>query len=168
MRSGRRSGRLHPLHLAGWLFADVLLVLALIAMGDQGDPAAARQPSPGASAPPGKDAGDKPEPSPSPSGPRAVERKPVKVAVEADPSDRTRLVEQLRKATAKHEGRQAAIVLTFGHHQDAGAGVDYARRVNSLLDDARPRMFRGATTRDFVLLQGAGGRADLEIYFYTH
>jgi len=29
-------------------------------------------------------------------------------------------------------------------------------------------MFRGATTRDFVLLQGAGGRADLEIYFYTY
>uniref|UniRef100_UPI00215D7D4F hypothetical protein n=1 Tax=Streptomyces phytophilus TaxID=722715 RepID=UPI00215D7D4F len=161
----------HPLHLAGWLFADVLLVLALIAMGDQGDPAAARQPSPDASASPGTDGKDgkgKPEPSPSRSGPRAVEREPVKVAVEADSSDRTRLVEQLRKVTAKHEGRQAAIVLTFGHHQDAGAGVAYARRVNSLLDDARPRMFRGATTRDFVLLQGAGGRADLEIYFYTY
>ncbi|MEO3766123.1 hypothetical protein [Streptomyces sp. B8F3] len=165
MRSGRRSGRLHPLHLAGWLFADVLLVLALIAMGDQGDPAAARQSEPGASASPGAES---PKPSPRPSGPRAVERKPVKVAVEADSSDRTRIIEQLRKATAKHEGSQAAIVLTFGHHQDAGAGVAYARRINSLLDEARPRMFRGATTRDFVLLRGAGGRADLEIYFYTY
>ncbi|AUH42078.1 hypothetical protein [Streptomyces sp. CMB-StM0423] len=164
MRSGRRSGRLHPLHLAGWLFADVLLVLALIAMGDQGDPAAARQPAPGASSP----GAESPKPSPSPSGPRAVERKPVKIALEADSSDRTRIVQQLRKATAKYEGRQAAIVLTFGHHQDAGAGVAYAGRINSLLGEARPRMFRGATTRDFVLLRGGGGRADLEIYFYTY
>ncbi|MFF0450091.1 hypothetical protein ACFYT4_27500 [Streptomyces sp. NPDC004609] len=159
---------MNPLHLAGWLFADMLLVVALVAMGDQGDPlgaARAAEPRPGASgkatAPP-KKSGKKP------SGPRAVEHRPVEVAIDANASDSRRIIARLRAVTAKYQGRQAAIVLTFGRNQDAGAGVAYARRVNSLLDEARPEMFRGTTTRDFVLLRGSSGHADLEIYFYTH
>ncbi|MFI6289772.1 hypothetical protein ACIBCM_34425 [Streptomyces sp. NPDC051018] len=142
----------------------MLLVVTLVAMGDRGDPLGAAQtarPTPGAS-------GKATAPPKKPAGPRAVERKPVEVAIDANASDTRRIIARLRAVTAKYQGRQAAIVLTFGRNQDAGAGVAYARRVNSLLDEARPEMFRGTTTRDFVLLRGSSGHADLEIYFYTH
>ncbi|MCK8676021.1 hypothetical protein [Streptomyces lichenis] len=163
----RRRGRFRfsPLLLAGWLFADMLLVLTLVSMGDQGDPravAAAVSPSPSATGrekPP-------PSPSPKPSGPRSVERKPVKIGLAAAPSDTDRMVAELRSATARHQGRTAAIVLTFGQATDPGAGQDYAGEVNDALRRARPDMFGTATTRDFWN-GGPSGRADLEIYFYT-
>lgn len=156
----RRRG-LNPLHLAGWLFADMLLVLALVSMGDQGDPG--RRPDPdraGETAP-------TPTPTPTPDEPLSVERKPVKVSVDVDASDRKGMVDRLHKATEKYEGRKAAIVLTFGRTQEARAGIAYAHRVNSLLDKARPGMFKDTTTRDFMYLGGPVGHADLEIYFFT-
>ncbi|MFD8935460.1 hypothetical protein ACFV0R_09395 [Streptomyces sp. NPDC059578] len=161
-RRPARPRRFNALHLAGWLFADLLLVLALVAMGDQGDPVKAaegKRPGPSASA-------DGKSPA-KPKGPRAVNRKPVRVSIAAARGDGARIVRQLRAVTAKHRGRQAAFVLTFGRHGEPGAGGDYAHRVNSLLTKARPSMFKGATTRDFWK-GGAAGSADLEIYFYTY
>lgn len=156
----RRRG-LNPLHLAGWLFADMLLVLALVSMGDQGDPG--KQPEPEKS-----EAVKEPPPKePPPKKPLAVERKPVKVSVDADASDKKGIVDRLHKVTEKYEGRKAAIVLTFGRTQEARAGIAYAHRVNSLLDKARPGMFKDTTTRDFMYLGGRVGHADLEIYFFT-
>ncbi|MET7366019.1 hypothetical protein ABZS61_09340 [Streptomyces sp. NPDC005566] len=155
--------RFNPLHLAGWLFADLLLVLALVAMGDRGDPlAAAAGPPASASAKP------KPSASPKPSGPRAVLKKPVKVSITAEPGDRHRIEQRLRAVTARYEGRQAAFVLTFGRHSDPGAGGAYAHEVNSLLTKARPDMFEDTTTRDFWKGGATAGHADLEIYFYTY
>ncbi|MFF4057615.1 hypothetical protein ACFYZ8_04715 [Streptomyces sp. NPDC001668] len=161
---GRRF-RFTPLHLAGWLFADMLLVLALVSMGDRGDPLAAQaatRPSPS----PSSDAEPSPEPSPSPQGPRSVERRPVKVHVAAAVGDTARMVKQLRSATAPYKGRAAAFVLTFGQAVDPSDGQAYAREINKSLRKARPDMFTDATTRDFWN-GGAAGAADLEIYFYT-
>ncbi|MGW3667530.1 hypothetical protein [Streptomyces sp. NPDC005141] len=159
----KRGGRFRPLHLAGWLFADMLLVLALVAMGDQGDPQAAEQ---------------RPDPSsatsaaakrkPRHTGPRAVVRTPVRVAVDASAGDEEGIVRALRGATARYRGRQAAFVLTFGRHTDPGAGGRYAHDVNALLEKARPDMFRAATTRDFWKGGASSGHADIEIYFYTY
>ncbi|MEU2660740.1 hypothetical protein ABZ615_36180 [Streptomyces sp. NPDC007325] len=158
-----RAPRFNPLHLAGWLFADMLLVLALVAMGDRGDPLAAEA-RPGTSASP-KPGTSKPS---KPKGPRAVVRTPVKVSIGAAPGDRTAMRERLRAVTAKYAGRQAAFVLTFGRHSDPGAGVGYASEVNAQLAKARPDMFKGTTTRDFWKGGAPGGRADIEIYFYTY
>ncbi|MGW7349876.1 hypothetical protein [Streptomyces sp. NPDC054784] len=158
MRPRRPRG---PLYLAGWLFADMLLVLALVAMGDQGDPVKAREAEHRKPVP-------TPTPSPSETGPRAVERKPVKVGLSADSSDRDGIVERLRDVTEEYDGREAAFVLTFGRSRSPGPGIAYAHRVNSLLDEARPEMFEDTTTRDFMDLGGDTGHADLEIYFYTH
>ncbi|MEU1472322.1 hypothetical protein ABZ434_29380 [Streptomyces sp. NPDC005761] len=160
-----RAPRFNPLHLAGWLFADMLLVLALVAMGDRGDPLAAE-----AAAKPSASASAKPKPSkaPGPKGPRAVRNKPVKVSIDAAAGDRDRIEERLRAATAAYKGRQAAFVLTFGRHADPGAGGAYAHEVNSLLEKARPDMFGGATTRDFWKGGSSTGHADIEIYFYTY
>ncbi|WP_406169895.1 hypothetical protein [Streptomyces sp. NBC_00996] len=158
-----KGRRLQPLHLAGWLFADMLLVLALVAMGDQGDPQAAERP--GSSPSPSASAQHK---KPQHTGPRAVVRTPVKVALDARAGDREAIVRGLRKATARYKGRQAAFVLTFGRHTDPGAGGRYAHEVNSLLEKARPDMFHGATTRDFWKGGASSGHADIEIYFYTY
>lgn len=159
----RRRFRFTPLHLAGWLFADMLLVLALVSMGDRGDPLAAQ-----ASARPSESAEAKPspKPSPTPTGPRSVERKPVKIRLTAAVGDNARMVEQLRARTADYEGRSAAFVLTFGQASEPGAGQAYAQDVNESLRKARPDMFADATTRDFWS-KGASGAADLEIYFFT-
>jgi len=159
----KRRFRFTPLHLAGWLFADMLLVLALVSMGDRGDPLAAQaDASPSKSA----DATPSPEPSPTPTGPRSVARKPVKVHLTAAVGDTTRMVRQLRAATTRYEGREAAFVLTFGQAPEPGDGQAYAREVNKALRKARPDMFTDATTRDFWT-GGPSGSADLEIYFYT-
>ncbi|WP_411573106.1 hypothetical protein [Streptomyces sp. WAC 01420] len=165
----RRRFRFAPLHLAGWLFADMLLVLALVSMGDRGDPLGSRagaepSASPAATRPPKPK--PKPSPVPTPTGPRSVARKPVTVRLAAAAGDTPRMVEQLRAATTRYEGRDAAFVLTFGQAPEPGAGQAYAREVNEALREARPEMFTDATTRDFWN-GGPSGSADLEIYFYT-
>jgi hypothetical protein len=141
----------------------MLLVLALVSMGDRGDPLAAQasaRPTPSA------DTTSSPKPSPTPVGPRSVERTPVKLHVTAAVGDTTRMVKELRAATARYEGRSAAFVLTFGQAHDPGDGQAYAREINKSLRKARTDMFTDATTRDFWN-GGASGAADLEIYFYT-
>jgi hypothetical protein len=157
----KRRFRFTPLHLAGWLFADMLLVLALVSMGDRGDPLAAQT-----DAKPSKPPAATPTPSPTPTGPRSVARKPVTVHLTAAVGDTTRMVEQLVDATTRYKGREAAFVLTFGQAPEPNDGQAYARDVNKALRKARPEMFTDATTRDFWN-GGPSGSADLEIYFYT-
>ncbi|MFE7189021.1 hypothetical protein [Kitasatospora sp. NPDC057541] len=161
--------RARGVHLAGWLFADMLLVLALVAMGDQGDPVAAERAAAGPSASPSASATADATPSaaPTPTGPRGVEHDPVTVDVSGDASDAAGLAAQVRAATERYAGRQAAVVLTFGSNRDPGVGQAYAHTVNGLLAQARPEMFRGTTTRDFISLADNPRHASLEIYFYT-
>lgn len=170
-RLRRTAPRSRGLHLAGWLFADMLLVLALIAMGDQGDPVAARRATAGASPSPSPSATGSEVPSAPPSptnpGPRGVEHDPVTVDVSGDGGDAAGLAAQIRTATEQYAGRQAAVVLTFGSNRDPGVGQAYAHTVNALLEQARPEMFRGTTTRDFISLADNPRHASLEIYFYT-
>ncbi len=171
MRGRFRSTRPRPrgVHLAGWLFADMLLVLALVAMGDQGDPVAAERAAAAPTATPSASATTSaaPAPAPTPTGPRGVEHDPVTVDVTGDSSDTAGLTAQIRAATEPYAGRQAAVVLTFGSNRDPGIGQAYAHAVNGLLAQARPEMFRGTTTRDFLSLADNPRHASLEIYFYT-
>ncbi|WP_327677933.1 hypothetical protein [Kitasatospora sp. NBC_00458] len=173
MRDRFRAGRprVRGAHLAGWLFADLLLVLALVAMGDQGDPVAAARatatPTPTAGASATATASATPPPAPTPTGPRGVEHDAVTVDVTGDPSDTAGLAAQIRAGTERYAGRQAAVVLTFGSNRDPGVGQAYAHTVNGLLAQARPEMFQGTTTRDFISLTDNPRHASLEIYFYT-
>ncbi|MEI5097923.1 hypothetical protein RB200_03770 [Streptomyces sp. PmtG] len=68
-RRGRRGGRIAGVVLAGWLFADLLLVLALVSMADRPDPLADRPKESGG-------ATSSKKPPKEPSGPPSVERKP--------------------------------------------------------------------------------------------
>ncbi|WP_443076339.1 hypothetical protein [Streptomyces sp. NBC_01716] len=146
--------------LAGWLFADLVLVLALVSMADRPDPLAARatgKPSPSRSASPS------PSPTPTPVGPRSVELKPQQIRVKG--GETKEIVSQINKGTKKWPGRTAALVLTFGGSQ---GGTEYAHRVNSLLSKARPEMFSKKTaTDDFHDLGEPANTAIIRIYFYT-
>lgn len=146
--------------LAGWLFADLVLVLALVSMADRPDPLAAR-PAVGAS--PSGSPSPSPSPTPSPVGPRSVELKPQQIRVKGGASED--IVAQIDKGTKKWPGRTAALVLTFGGSQ---SGTEYAHRVNSLLSKARPEMFSKKTaTDDFHDLGEPSNTAIIRIYFYT-
>ncbi|MCX5051830.1 MULTISPECIES: hypothetical protein [unclassified Streptomyces] len=158
-RPRRRIRRPGVVVLAGWLFADLLLVLALVSMADRPDPLAAVKPRPSASA----SASASPSPSPSPTGPQGVSRSPVKFKVHG--TDKGDLQRQLRSATARWKGRTAALVLTFG---GGNGGTEYAHHVNSLLTKARPGMFGGRmATDDFLNLGEAANTAIVRVYFYT-
>lgn len=158
-RRGGRRARLGPLALAGWLFADFLLVLALVAMGDQADPLADRRPTPT----PSPTHTATPKPTATPAGPRSVMKGRFEFRVSG--TDNAALVRQIKNATAAHATQQAAFVLTFGGTQN---GTAYARRVNGLLHTARPHMFdRNTATEDFLNLQAASNTAKVWVYFYT-
>lgn len=149
----RRSGRLGHVALAGWLFADLLLVLALVALSDRPDPLAARKPSvsPSQSA------------SHRPAGPRSVDRNWKKFTVAG--TDDADLIRQIRAATAPWSTRSAALVQSFG---GGTGGTDYAHRVNSLLNRARPAMFPpGTAVDDFLDLGETPSTAIVRVYFYT-
>ncbi|MEU6992698.1 hypothetical protein ABZ953_18840 [Streptomyces sp. NPDC046465] len=152
----RRGGRLGIVVLAGWLFADLLLVLALVSMGDRPDP----------TGPKGK---DHPKPSPSksasatPAGPRSVDRHPQEFRVAGE--SKGDIVRQISKDTRKWSGREAALVLTFGGSSN---GTVYAHRVNGLLGKARPEMFTKKTvTDDYHSLGRRAETAVVRVYFYT-
>ncbi|GGS16126.1 hypothetical protein GCM10010252_64520 [Streptomyces aureoverticillatus] len=157
-RRGRGGGRVAGVVLAGWLFADLLLVLALVSMADRPDPLAAR-PKPSKSA----DAAAKPKPKPKPTGPRSVERRPEEFKVKG--TDKDALTDQIGRSTQKWRGRTAALVLTFGGGRN---GTVYAHRVNSLLREGRPEMFTKKTaTDDFHDLSNDAQTAVVRVYFFT-
>ncbi|MBY8340737.1 hypothetical protein LXH13_30590 [Streptomyces spinosirectus] len=157
-RPQRRTRRPGVVVLAGWLFADLLLVLALVSMADRPDPLAdppKPSPAPSTSAPT--------KPHPSPTGPQGVSRSPIKFKVHG--TDKGSLQRQLRSATAKWKGRTAALVLTFGGGQ---GGTVYAHRVNGQLSKARPDMFgKRMATDDFLDLSASANTAVVRVYFYT-
>lgn len=143
--------------LAGWLFADLLLVLALVSMADRPDPLANRPKASGESEKPS------PSPSPTPTGPRSVELRPEVFRVKG--TDKSDLKKQIHKNTGKWAGREAALVLTFG---GSANGEAYAHRVNSMLGEGRPGMFTKKTaTDDFHQLGDPVSTAKVRVYFYT-
>ncbi|WP_063761354.1 hypothetical protein [Streptomyces sp. NRRL B-1347] len=153
-RRRQRGTRVAGVVLAGWLFADLLLVLALVSMADRPDPLAARpEPSGGADAPAER----------KPTGPPSVAREPEEFRVKGD--DKTSLVRQIGRETRKWEGRRAALVLTFG---GGPGGTEYAHLVNSQLAKGRPAMFSGKTaTDDFHDLSTRASTAVVRVYFFT-
>lgn len=161
----RPRARLGMLALAGWLFADLLLVLALVSMSGQPDPLAA-EPSASPSAPEETEEPEEPEEPgespPEPEQPRSVEQEYVEFGVGGGGAG---LVEQIAEATEQWEGRQAAFVMTFGGSQD---GTRYAGQVNAAIHRANPEMFpRGTTTEDFHDLSEPPRTATVRVYFYT-
>ncbi|MFJ3673131.1 hypothetical protein ACIPSE_42400 [Streptomyces sp. NPDC090106] len=174
-----------PRHLAGWLFADLFLVLFLVVLGmvasdgtNASGTAGHRSPTPTPTPPT-----TAPPPSPTPKGPTGLDPKRHTIAVTLSggatgraagkgglsAGDRKRIVaavDQEMRASAK--GRRIGMVITFGIAPQAqlGAATDLAEDVNATLKSRRPQAFCGGNvgTRPFW----GGGPADhveIELYY---
>ena len=163
--------------LAGWLFADLMLVIMVVAMASDADPLADQAPS----RPIAHSASPKPSPSPSPSptGLRTLDLRPVIIHIDGPGDSDQSLIDQIQAKLAQQAGRQAGMVLTFGDGPCLSPDTDYATRVNGLLGrvDAQllPTMFPPSTVMRPFISGGGGGScydqaatgADLNIYYYT-
>ncbi|WP_133916763.1 hypothetical protein [Streptomyces sp. NBC_00582] len=186
----RRSGRTPTPYLAGWLFADLLLVLVLVVLGSQ--PGTTEQsddagptPSTTASAATGRT----PRPTASPPAPRAsrpagldpVTRSiTVRADAEAVIAGTAGAVASVRRQVDRrigpYRGRTAAFVMVFATVHTSGGGVDtarsdvYATAVARLLPRIAPEFFppydekiiRGYHDSSFRI---ASGTARIELFF---
>lgn len=169
-----------PRHLAGWLFADLFLVLFLVVLGMV------------ASDGPHRAAG-KPKPSPSPStssspppkrkGPTGLDPKRHVFDVDLssgatrraagrgnlNAADQKKIVsaldEEIRRSS---KGRRIGMVITFGVAPQTmlSAATDLAEDVNRTLKSRRPQAFCGGNvgTRPFWY-GGAADGVEIEVYY---
>ncbi len=175
-RRSRIPGQRPLIGLAGWLFADLMLVIAIVAMGSQPDPLAAAKPRPAPSTPRPSPSRTPPKPTPSPTpsptrkpaGPPSLEQTPVIFDVHAAAGDTAALTGQLEANLARYQGRHAGIVETFGWGPDPGADTAYAAEVNGLLDRIAPGLFpAGTPEEDYIDLGSATDGAEVKIYLFT-
>ena len=156
--------------MAGWLFADLMLVLFVVGLGSQ--PTAYPAPLPTVAAP-------SPTPTPTPTKPPALAKDSVIIQVSVDfgdllgtGSERERAIAELREQVVTEldnrnlSNDRAGMVLVWTYHDD----VDYSQRVSQAvaeqLSSFNRTFFDDSTMRPFW--RGAraaqSSRVDLEIY----
>lgn len=156
---------------AGWLFADLLLVLFVIGWGTESS--AAQTPSIPPTSPlptPISSPSPSPSPTPTPTAPPGLAKEPVVLTLSvnldgdrlADPSAVTRDIGTLVEALGR-PGDQAGMVLVWGYSNDVDHGMKIAESVAQLLISGSEEVFENATTRNFWK-GGQSGRVDLEVY----
>lgn len=160
--AGRR-GRLFTVEsVAGWVFADLLLVLFIVGLGS----AIAYTPPP------------PPEPEPKVPPIVGMKTEPVSVVVDVNgaslgrgvelpPAERRAVCEAVRSGLAPVRGERAALVLIFGGASDVTVGQNVARAIGSQLACADERVFQGPVpTRAFWDGTLPLGKARLEIFLF--
>jgi hypothetical protein len=167
-REDGRGGFLSPESLAGWIFADIIIVLFIVGLGSAAAPEIPKTaPSPTAKPPP--------KPTPRIVGMRTS---PSITYVNYDPSallaagaeakpEQDRVCLGLRAATRAFRGNRAALVLIFGGGQDIGAAEAAATAVSKQLTCADGPLFRGTVSRPFWDGGLQAGSARLEIFMFT-
>ncbi|MFD8420719.1 hypothetical protein [Streptomyces sp. NPDC059466] len=159
----RRSRRATVPYLAGWLFADVLLVIVLVVLGGERAPHdrtaaqdASPAPTPSARRSPSPEPTVTPTPTPTqrarPGGLDPATRS-ITVHTDADAlvagskSAKADLERQVADGIERFKGRTAAFVMVFGTVHGAGGAVDsgrsdaYATAVARLLPRTEPAFF---------------------------
>ncbi|GAA5050010.1 hypothetical protein HNP84_004161 [Thermocatellispora tengchongensis] len=166
----RRRGFGSPIALAGWLFADLFLVLLVTSLGSQG----VMEPMP------------EPTPSPSPTAsptrsdcPTSYELEGRRLTIrgisfrglrERDPATRARLLAQVDAEVrrAGMRGRQGGLIYAYGLAPNAQrvAARDAALAAARMIKDGRPATFGRAEIEN--LNYETGGLTDrlyLDVYF---
>lgn len=143
--------------LAGWLFADLALLLFIITVVIAADFPAAEADPPEAAAPTSSEATE--EPSPSPTAEPGVESEPHVFYVDTDAAGlvggdaeaENGLIEALRADfdALAAQGYTVGFALTFGGADDPGYGGDIAEAANKVMAGAFPGLFGDAPTRHF-------------------
>jgi len=154
-----RTGGFEP-GQAGWLFADMLLVLSIVMLGAatvaddvplaglRAQPAGAVLPTAPATA----------SPSPSALPVEGIERTPTllrftvdtRLLTARDGREVRRVRRLLAARTAPLHGRRAALVLTFGCDRDSRIGSIMSTVVNGQLRAADAALFGDTVTRSFM------------------
>lgn len=133
---GNRRGRLFSVEsIAGWVFADMLLVLFLVGLGS----AKAYNP---------------PEPPPKVAPIVGMKTDPTSIQIKVDGDalsrgtqlsvqEKAAVCRSIRKGIGKLDGQRAALVLIFGGASDVTEGQNVARAVGSQLGCASTVVFPG-------------------------
>lgn len=180
MTRRRRRTASDPLGLVGWVFADLLLGLAVVFLATQpGDPNAGAGPSDTTTttAPPTTTTTEAPEVEVEP----GVDTQYRCIRVQADPAllsqppgpardqygDQLALVLLLKLREQNLERRDAGIVLLFGTADNSGVGKIYSEQFRDLVLPRIPEL-SGSATRPFwgggPTVNAAPGSIELNIY----
>ncbi|MFJ3722810.1 hypothetical protein ACIPYQ_09600 [Streptomyces sp. NPDC090045] len=188
----RDAGRPGGPSFAGWLFADLLLVIVLVVLGsevpaDEPDPDPGPTPTATATATPGPSRSPSPTP-PDTSRPGGLDPVTVSVGIRLDPdaliagrpAETAELTRQITQEIKRYEGRTAAFVMVFGTVRtgsggsggsvDTGRSDAYATAVARLLPQAAPQFFPPYSEK---IIRGyhdsgsgiASGTARIELFF---
>ncbi len=154
---GRSAIRLES--LAGWIFADLLLVLMVVGLGS-----AVTQ--------------VRTEPDPKPKEPEKVvlgmNQDPVFRSLRVNPAGLTggdqaeirRMQGMVARETRQLKDNRAAMVIVWAGGQDVGAAIPVADAVRNGLNEAQPGLFRGAVLRSFWKGKLLPGEIKLEIFLF--
>lgn len=160
--------------LAGWLFADLFLVLFLIGLGSVPS-APTVQPTPAPSPSPSPT----PSPEPTPEAPVGLDRTPVTLSIRVNsgqllnPATRSEAAAEIRRQIAEEARRAgfedvtAGMVLIWGFSPDVNEGIRIAELVGTELSEAHPDVFQNSTHRAFWKGGTTAGQVDLEVYLLS-
>jgi len=174
----RKRESMNMAGMSGWLFADMLLVLAVVALGAMlasPDSVAAYVKSVrGTTATAKPQVSPTPKPSPTKPHPLALNKTPQEFNLSFDTNallagDKATIADvdrQIRAGTLRYAGARAGFVLTFGGNPNPGTATEIARVINQRLMAVRPSLFKGAVLNPFVSL-GRTNAANVQIFLYT-
>ena len=193
---GRKSSR-DTFTLAGWLFADLFLGLAMVflisntqamsvptttpipvtqspsmALGGRSATRAAPTATP-------RPLTATPTPSPTPTVPVGIEQQALIVRVQVQEPSRLfsresltlqHLREDLTAQFSAYEGRRAGIVITEGNMTSISEGVRLAEMGNAVLEELFPRLFRGAVKKAYwrdPSVNSPAGTLTFEVFLFS-
>ncbi|MFJ8039092.1 hypothetical protein ACIRBX_01095 [Kitasatospora sp. NPDC096147] len=192
--SGRGDGRLSPGLMAGWLFADVLLMLVVVVLGGQPVTSAAPGPTaspsgaPSSAAPSSATPTPSPTPSPAPSRTSARGLDPDSKSVTVTDVDvagvlngTPRALAQVREGVLgqldRYAGRRAAMVFVWGTAADCAGCAVQEQRSSRLAKQVAPGVHDWAPTffpeqnpqliRPYFDGGGTPNSVRLELFFLT-
>lgn len=161
--------------MAGWLFADLMLVLFLVGLGSEPTVYPTPTPSPTETIPTPEPA---PTPTPTPQAPPALAKDPITIPLTVEFAELlgssatraaagTRLRQQLAVAVESHNftTERAGMVLVWTFHKDPGAGTSISRVISEEIAAGNDAFFSGAVMRPFWSGNSERrGTVELEIY----
>lgn len=157
-----RISRFSAVALAGWIFADIMIVLFLVGLGSAAAPEVPKpRPKSAQAKPKPRIVGMRTRPSVQ------YVRYDTGALLAHSRAEQQRVCGRVRRATRHLTGRRAALVLIFGGGRDIGAAVASSTALSRRLRCARQALFGGSVRRAFWDGQLQSGVARLEVFLFV-